>query len=225
MLKKYPIKRPEELHIVESRVSFQPEIQKRFFDVIVSIFALFLLLPLFGLIFLLVKLDGNGQVFFCQQRLGKGGKLFGMYKFRTMKLYADKILSDTMKHEPKLQAEWDYYQKLQNDPRITRVGRFLRRFSLDELPQLWNVLKGEMSLVGPRPILANQRDLYGARFIDYIQVKPGITGLWQVSGRNNIPFTKRAELDKKYIEYWSVWLDIYILIKTMKVVLWHHGAY
>ena len=214
-----------ELHLVKSRFDFRPEIQKRSLDVIVSFFGLLFLSPLLGMIFLLIKLDDPGQVFFCQQRWGKGGKLFVMYKFRTMKLNADKILVDKMKYEPKLQAEWDNYQKLQNDPRITRVGRFLRRFSLDELPQLWNVLKGEMSLVGPRPILANQRDLYGSGFTDYILVKPGITGLWQVSGRSDITFVKRAELDKEYIKCWTVWLDIQLLIKTIKVVLWHHGAY
>jgi Undecaprenyl-phosphate galactose phosphotransferase WbaP len=225
MLKKYPKRRTVELHPVKNRFDFRPEIQKRSLDVIVSFFGLLLLSPLLGLIFLLIKLDDHGRVFFCQQRLGQGGKLFEMYKFRTMNLCADKILIDKMKIEPKLQAEWDNYQKLQNDPRITRVGRFLRRFSLDELPQLWNVLKGEMSLVGPRPILANQRDLYGSWFTDYILVKPGITGLWQVSGRSDITFVKRAEFDKEYIKCWSVWLDIQLLIKTIRVVLWHHGAY
>jgi len=191
----------------------------------VSLIGLFLLLPVFGLIILLIRLDDRGQAFFCQHRLGKGGKLFGMYKFRTMKLDADKVLSDKMKREPELRAEWDNYQKLQDDPRITRVGRYLRRYSLDELPQLLNVLKGEMSLVGPRPILADQRDLYGSRFAEYIQVRPGITGLWQVSGRSDITFVKRAELDKAYIDFWSIGLDIYLLIKTVKVVLWRHGAY
>ena len=148
-----------------------------------------------------------------------------MVKFRTMHLDADRILSEKMTREPRLQAEWEHYQKLQNDPRITRVGRFLRKFSMDELPQLWNVLKGEMSLVGPRPILANQRDLYGPRFQDYIQVAPGITGLWQVSGRSDISFAKRAELDMEYIQRWSMWLDILLLVRTIKIVVWHHGAY
>jgi len=214
-----------ELYVADSRVRFRPGVQKRSLDLIVSLIGLFLLLPVFGLIILLIRLDDRGQAFFCQHRLGKGGKLFGMYKFRTMKLDADKVLSDKMKREPELRAEWDSYQKLQDDPRITRVGRFLRRYSLDELPQLLNVLKGEMSLVGPRPILADQRDLYGSRFAEYIQVRPGITGLWQVSGRSDITFVKRAELDKAYIDFWSIWLDIYLLIKTVKVVLWRHGAY
>jgi Undecaprenyl-phosphate galactose phosphotransferase WbaP len=214
-----------ELHVAKNLFDFWSQFQKRFLDVMASFFGLLFLVPLFGLIFLLIKLDDCGRVFFCQQRLGKGGKLFKMFKFRTMSLYADQILAEKMNHEPKLQAEWEGYQKLQNDPRITRVGRFLRRFSLDELPQLWNVLKGEMSLVGPRPILANQLDLYGSQFNDYIQVRPGITGLWQVSGRSDITFVKRVELDQEYIQCWSVWMDIHLLVKTLKVVLWHHGAY
>jgi lipopolysaccharide/colanic/teichoic acid biosynthesis glycosyltransferase len=114
---------------------------------------------------------------------------------------------------------------LKNDPRITRIGRFLRKFSLDELPQLWNVFIGEMSIVGPRPIMVNQRDMYGKSFEEYIHVIPGITGLWQVSGRNQNSFRRRVELDNEYIQRWSIWLDIYIILKTFKVVFWQQGAF
>jgi lipopolysaccharide/colanic/teichoic acid biosynthesis glycosyltransferase len=124
-----------------------------------------------------------------------------------------------------LKAEWDSYQKLKDDPRLTRAGRLLRRFSLDELPQLWNIARGEMSLVGPRPMMPGQRGMYGEAFGYYTRVTPGITGLWQVSGRNQTTFARRAELDNEYIQSWSIWLDIYILFKTVKVVFWQDGAY
>ena len=138
---------------------------------------------------------------------------------------ADRILKEALARDPNLKEEWDSYQKLKNDPRITRVGKFLRRFSLDELPQLWNIARAEMSLVGPRPMLPPQRDLYGEAFGNYVRVTPGMTGLWQVSGRNHTTFTRRAELDNEYIQRWSVWLDIFILVKTIKVVFWQKGAY
>jgi lipopolysaccharide/colanic/teichoic acid biosynthesis glycosyltransferase len=132
---------------------------------------------------------------------------------------------EQLARDPAIRKEWDEYQKLRNDPRITRVGKFLRMFSLDELPQLWNVLTGEMSLVGPRPIMLNQREMYGETFEDYVQVAPGITGLWQISGRNQTTFDRRAELDEEYIQRWSLWLDVYILIKTVKIVFSRDGAY
>ena len=138
---------------------------------------------------------------------------------------ADELLKEEMARDPAGKDEWERYQKLKNDPRITRAGRWLRRFSLDELPQLWNVLKGEMSLVGPRPIMVEQLGLYGGTIRDCFRVRPGITGLWQVSSRNQTTFGQRAELDMEYIQRWSAWLDIYIVLKTLKVVLRHEGAY
>ena len=173
----------------------------------------------------MIKLVSKGDVFYRQRRLGKNGQTFNMLKFRTMHPNAAGILKEELANGPELKKEWDRYQKLKNDPRITRVGRFLRRFSLDELPQLWNVLKGEMCLIGPRPILVNQLELYGESIKDCYRVRPGITGLWQVSGRNQTSFARRAELDLEYIQRWSIWLDIYILFKTIKVVIWREGAY
>jgi Undecaprenyl-phosphate galactose phosphotransferase WbaP len=198
---------------------------KRWIDVLASFLGMALLAPVLGLIALWIKLDSPGGVFYRQVRLGRNGRAFTLLKFRTMHRDADRILIDELAHHPTLQKEWDRYQKLKDDPRITRVGKFLRTFSLDELPQLWNIARAEMSLVGPRPIIPPQRDLYGEAFGNYIQVTPGITGLWQVSGRNQTTFARRAELDNEYIQRWSIWLDIYILLKTIKVVFWQKGAY
>ena len=198
---------------------------KRLIDSVIAILALVFLSPFWALIAIAIKLDSPGTVFYRQMRLGKNGEPLTLLKFRTMHQHADKVLFAELARDPLLKDEWERYQKLKFDPRITRVGRFLRKFSLDELPQLWNIASGEMSLVGPRPIMLNQRELYGRIFEDYIQVSPGITGLWQVSGRNQTTFVRRAELDREYIQHWSLWLDIFILLKTIKVVLWQHGAY
>ena len=198
---------------------------KRLIDVLVSFLGMIFLAPLLGLIALWIKLDSPGGVFYRHVRLGRNGQTFHLLKFRTMHEDADEILVDELARDPVLKGEWDSYQKLKDDPRITRVGRFLRRFSLDELPQLWNIAWAEMSLVGPRPMMPNQRDLYGDAFGNYVRVTPGITGLWQVSGRNQTTFARRAELDYEYIQCWSIWLDVYILFKTIKVVFWQKGAY
>jgi Undecaprenyl-phosphate galactose phosphotransferase WbaP len=201
------------------------QVLKRLIDVLAIFLGCVFLAPTLGLIALWIRIDSPGGVFYRQVRLGRNGQAFNLLKFRTMHEHADQILIDQLAHNPTLKKEWDSYQKLKNDPRITRVGKFLRKFSLDELPQLWNIARAEMSLVGPRPMLPDQRDLYGEAFGNYIQVAPGITGLWQVSGRNQTTFTRRAELDDEYIQCWSVWLDIYILFKTIKVVFWQKGAY
>jgi Undecaprenyl-phosphate galactose phosphotransferase WbaP len=202
------------------------QLLKRSIDILASAFGIVLLAPLLGLIALCIKLDTGDRVFYRQSRLGKGGQQFTLVKFRTMfQDRADKILREALKQNPELKKEWDAFQKLKDDPRVTRVGKVLRRFSLDELPQLWNILRGEMSLVGPRPMMTDQRGLYGVAFGNYVQVTPGLTGLWQVSGRNENTFARRAELDNEYIQCWSMWLDIYILFKTIKVVFWNKGAY
>lgn len=198
---------------------------KRWIDVLGSFLGMLFLAPLLGLIALWIKLDSPGRVLYRQVRLGRNGQAFELLKFRTMHQDAEQSLIDDLACNPTLKEEWDSYQKLKDDPRITPVGKFLRRFSLDELPQLWNVARAEMSLVGPRPMLPDQRNLYGEAFGNYVRVTPGITGLWQVSGRNQTTFTRRAELDNKYIQCWSIWLDIFILIKTIKVVFWQKGAY
>jgi Undecaprenyl-phosphate galactose phosphotransferase WbaP len=213
------------LQVKNNLLSFSSQVTKRTIDVVASFFGLMLLSPVFGLIALAIKVVSPGRVFYRQKRLGKNGKEFTLLKFRTMHLNADRVLRAELDRNPALKKEWDQFQKLKNDPRITRVGGFLRKFSLDELPQLWNVARGEMSLVGPRPIMMDQREMYGQKIKEYVQVRPGITGLWQVSGRNGTSFTRRAELDDEYIQRWSIWLDVYILLKTAQVVLWRDGAY
>lgn len=211
--------------VMNNLLNFWAQLSKRIIDVVIAVLGLLTLSPFFALTMLLILIDTGGRVFYRQQRLGRNGKVFDLIKFRTMYWGAEKILTEKLAGDPELKKEWDCYQKLRKDPRITRVGRYLRKFSLDELPQLWNVLKGEMSLVGPRPMMVNQRELYGESFKEYVQVSPGITGLWQVSGRNGTSFARRAELDIEYIQRWSVFLDIYILIKTIKIVFWQQGAY
>lgn len=211
--------------VMNNLLSFWAQLLKRILDVAAAALGLLFLSPFFVLTALLIKLDTRQRVFYFQQRLGRNGKSFTLIKFRTMFYGADKILEENLSRDPEMKKEWDCYQKLKEDPRITRVGGLLRKFSLDELPQLWNVLKGEMSLVGPRPIMVNQRELYGEPFNEYIQVAPGITGLWQVSGRSETTFARRAELDIEYIQRWSVFLDIYLLIKTVKIIFWKQDAY
>jgi len=165
------------------------------------------------------------MVFYKHKRIGKDGKQFEIYKFRTMYQDADKVLNSYLEQHEDIKREWKTYHKLKNDVRITRVGDFLRRFSLDELPQLWNVLRGEMSLVGPRPIVQEESIHYGTAIKSYKLVKPGLTGLWQISGRNSIKFSQRVKLDEYYIYNWSIWMDIYILSRTLLSVIRGDGAY
>jgi Undecaprenyl-phosphate galactose phosphotransferase WbaP len=198
---------------------------KRLMDIVISGIALVVLFPFFIVVAGLIYLDSPGRILYRQIRLGKRGKPFILYKLRTMYLNADEVLSETLAQDPELRLEWDKYQKLRKDPRITRVGRILRRYSIDELAQLWNVLKGEMSLVGPRPMMVNQWEMYGECLQHYIRVVPGISGLWQINGRNQTSFSKRAELDMAYVVSWSVWLDIYIILRTIWVVLRRDGAF
>lgn len=200
------------------------QFQKRVIDIVISTIGLFLLLPFLCVIALLVATNSHGNIFYRQKRLGKNRKVFEILKFRTMVSDADRVLHDYLEQNPDRQTEWNAYQKLKNDPRITPVGRILRRFSLDELPQLWNVLKGEMSIVGPRPIMINQQDLYGPSIQHYVRVRPGITGIWQTSGRNLTSFLARTEYDVEYVMNWSIWLDIYILARTFWVVIRHDGV-
>ncbi len=199
---------------------------KRNFDIIVSLFLLPLLLPIIGIISLLIILDSPGSPIFVQKRLGKGGKLFNVYKFRTMYKNADAILAKYLEKNPEAQREWYLYRKLRGqDPRVTRFGKFLRKTSLDELPQIFNVLKGEMSLVGPRPYLPREEnDMNGLESI-ILQTQPGITGLWQVSGRNDVTFQDRLKMDVWYVLNWSLWLDLTLLIRTIRVVLKREGSY
>ncbi len=198
---------------------------KRMVDVIAALIGGILLLPVFVGLAIWIKADSPGPVFFAHQRLGLGGRHFKMYKFRTMVRDADAVLQAYLDTDPELRREWEADQKLRNDPRITRVGAWLRRLSLDELPQVWNVLKGDMSLVGPRPIVDSEIDKYGKAYGDYVRVRPGMTGLWQVSGRNDTSYAYRVSIDNYYICNWSVWMDLWVLARTPLVVVHGAGAY
>jgi len=189
--------------------------------------ALLLLLlssPLMLLVAWLTWRRDGVPVFFAHYRVGRDGRLFRCLKFRTMFREAEQMLANLLHDDPVALAEWNKDQKLRNDPRITPVGHFLRRTSLDELPQLFNVLRGEMSLVGPRPITVAELTRYGRVRWHYLSVRPGMTGLWQVSGRNNTSYDERVALDRRYVEQRSLWLDVCILVKTVGVVVARDGA-
>ena len=169
--------------------------------------------------------DSPGPVIFKHIRIGKNGKAFPCYKFRSMCVDADAKLAELLANDPEARAEWERDFKLKNDPRITKSGAFLRKTSLDELPQLFNVLRGEMSLVGPRPIIQEELERYGEFVDDYLMVKPGITGMWQVNGRSDTTYDERVQMDSWYVRNWSVWLDFMLLWRTIKAVVAGKGAY
>jgi Undecaprenyl-phosphate galactose phosphotransferase WbaP len=198
---------------------------KRMLDLSIIALSACLLLPLWIVIALAIMLDSPGAPVFFQERVGRNGTRFRVCKFRTMVKNADALLQQTLAENNELHREWAHDHKLKQDPRITRIGAILRKTSLDELPQLWNVLKGDMSLVGPRPIVSEEIAKYGQVFQDYLRVRPGLTGLWQVSGRNNLAYEERVRLDQYYVSNWSVWFDIWILAQTVPVVLYGRGAY
>jgi undecaprenyl-phosphate galactose phosphotransferase len=196
------------------------------FNYILALLLLPFILPLIGIFAVLIKLESPGAVFFTHYRMGRNGKIIPTYKFRSMFNDAEERLNRLLQKEPLLKEEWEKNFKLKNDPRITKIGAFLRKTSLDELPQIFNVLRGEMNFVGPRPVTQEEIDLYYKEDAEYYyMVKPGITGLWQVGGRSNTGYEHRVEIDKWYVLNWSLWLDIVILLKTAKVVLKQEGAY
>lgn len=197
---------------------------KRTVDITASAAALLLLSPVFLVTSLAIRKDSDGPAMFTQKRIGKDGKLFEIYKFRTMVPDADKKLFELLEKDEKAREEYKVNKKLKNDPRITKVGNFLRKTSIDELPQLINVLKGDMSLVGPRPYLPREKDDMGAYYNTIIESKPGITGLWQVSGRSNTTFEDRLEFDKEYTENKGFFYDMGLLTKTVGVVIHKDGA-
>ena len=187
------------------------------------IFPFALLLHLF--ISLLIKMDSQGSVIFKQKRLGKDSKPFSCYKYRTMYTTNSNILNNYLKKNPEELEYYKIYHKYKNDPRVTKIGSFLRKTSLDEFPQFYNILKGDMNLIGPRPYMISEKNKIGKLNEDVIlKIKPGITGLWQVSGRNNLTFAQRVDLDTWYINSWSLWMDFVIFMKTIKVVLSKVGA-
>lgn len=198
---------------------------KRCIDLILSIIIGIVTLPLICFIAIWIRLESPGPIFFRQLRIGREGKPIWIVKFRTMVQNAEQVLQKTLDENEELRNEWKADQKLRYDPRITKVGKLLRQTSLDELPQIWNVLLGNMSLVGPRPIVEEEVARYGDAYALYIKVRPGITGLWQVSGRNDLTYNQRVQTDWYYISNWSVWLDIVILARTIPVVVKRKGAY
>ncbi len=198
---------------------------KRVFDILFSLFALISLLPLFLLITIGILFSSPGRVIFTQRRLGQGGKTFKCLKFRTMYFNAEKRLDEILQDNPQLRDEWREKQKLRVDPRAFSFGKFLRKTSLDELPQFWNVLKGDLSVVGPRPYMINQRSELGPHAYKILSIRPGITGLWQTSGRNDKTFHERIILDAKYVEKSSFWLDLQLIVKTLPVVFSSKDAF
>jgi undecaprenyl-phosphate galactose phosphotransferase len=195
-----------------------PRLMKRFVDVTLAGLALICLLPVFLVVTLAVRRDG-GDAFFKQARVGRGGQMFQCYKFRSMRADAEDYLVKYLAENPEAAAEWTKFQKLKEDVRVTKFGQFIRKTSIDELPQLINVVLGDMSLVGPRPCMPGQESLYAEDFSFYESVRPGITGPWQVSGRNHLTFKERVALEAWYARNWSLWLDVVIILKTFPTLL------
>jgi Undecaprenyl-phosphate galactose phosphotransferase WbaP len=213
------------LEITQRLSQTVPRLIKRCFDLAVTSVVALSILPLMTLLYLGVRLTSSGPVFYGQRRLGRDHTMFTAWKFRSMVMNADEVLEEHLVSDPALRAEWERDRKLKRDPRVTTIGRIMRKTSLDELPQLWNVLCGQMSLVGPRPIVTAEVDRYGSRYQHYRRVTPGITGLWQISGRNNTTYEERTQIDEYYVRNWSVAMDMYILYRTVKTVLFTEGAY
>lgn len=198
---------------------------KRIFDIVVTICGGFFILPFMLFIAVIIYLDSEGPIIYKQKRIGQNGKEFNFYKFRSMVKNADTILEEYLNTHESEKIEWQKNFKLKNDPRVTKIGRIIRKTSIDELPQLWNVLIGDMSLVGPRPLLPNEVERYNSYIEDYKLVLPGLTGVWQVSGRSDTTYEERVLMDSWYVHNWSVWIDIVYLLKTVLAVAKSKGAY
>lgn len=198
---------------------------KTIFDFALTLVGTVVISPILIFIAIWIYIDSPGPVIFKHTRIGKNGKAFTCYKFRSMCVDAKAKLEKLLETDPEAKAEWERDFKLKNDPRVTKSGAFLRKTSLDELPQIFNVLKGEMSLVGPRPIIVEELERYEEYVGDYLMVKPGITGMWQVRGRNDTTYSERVQMDSWYVRNWSVWLDVILLWKTIKAVVCRKGAY
>jgi undecaprenyl-phosphate galactose phosphotransferase len=200
-------------------------ITKRIFDIVFSIFLIFLFSPIIVITAILIKLTSKGPIFYVQKRPGRFGKIIKIYKFRTMYLDAEKKLEEILKNDEKLREEFMKYRKLKNDPRITPIGKILRRFSIDEIPQLFNVLKGDMSIVGPRPYQIDEIEHMGEYKDIVLSVRPGLTGLWQISGRSDLSFQAKLKIETWYVLNWNLWLDLFIIIRTIPAVISGKGAY
>jgi len=198
---------------------------KRGFDVVGAVAGIILLSPLFVMLAMLVKFSDGGRVFYGHRRIGRNGHVFYCLKFRTMVENGDQVLADHFAKNPQSRDEWLATRKLQNDPRVTRVGAVLRKLSLDELPQIFNILRGDMSIVGPRPVVKDELELYGSAADFYLKSRPGLTGLWQVSGRNDVSYNARVAFDRQYVENWSFGSDLKIIIRTVPAVFSSRGSY
>ena len=207
--------------------SLDGDTAKRLFDVVFSLLVLILFSPVYLLLASLIALSSPGPIFYVQERVGKNHQTFGCIKFRTMVRNADEVLVNMMETSPHIRQEFEDSFKLKHDPRITWIGRFLRVTSLDEFPQFWNVLKGDMSVVGPRPLVVEELPKYGRHIDKVLTIRPGITGLWQVSGRNDIPYNRRIQIDVYYVNFRSFLWDLWIVFKTIGVVISpkNNGAY
>lgn len=195
---------------------------KRALDIVISLAAILIFLPIIALVWIALSL--SGPALFKQARVGFGGRQFNCYKFRSMIVGAEPVLERHLREDAEARAEWNAHRKLRNDPRITPLGRFLRKTSLDELPQLFNVLAGDMSIVGPRPIVSAEVPRYGASFDAYVAARPGLTGLWQVSGRSDCPYPERVALDAHYVRQWAFAFDLMLLAKTVPIVMACRGS-
>jgi len=200
-------------------------LRKRGMDLVLALAVLALSSPVFLTIYALLKIFDPGPALFSQLRVGRDGRTFTVYKFRTMRVDAAVRLEQMLAADPLAEAEWAKYQKLRCDPRITVIGRFLRKSSLDELPQILNILRGEMSVIGPRPVTPGEIHRYGADYPFYTAMRPGVLGLWQVRGRNTLTYAQRVAYDVQYVKTWSIWQDIKILFMAVPVVLFGLGAY
>ena len=226
---------PSEFHHAQSgpRITAHPSpartfayrVVKRSLEVLLILLSAPITIPICAFLGLCVILSSPGPVFFSHRRIGRGGIFFSMWKFRTMCVNSAEVLEQHLAMHPEEREEWNSLHKLKNDPRVTPLGKFLRRSSLDELPQLWNVLTGRMSLVGPRPIVAAEAEKYGNEFSYYLAVKPGLTGLWQTSGRSTLSYDERVALDRIYVENWSLAGDVRILLRTFTRIVNSDDAY
>lgn len=221
-----PIRTGEELWPrFEADLGYSCRAVKFVFDILVTALGTVFIFPVFLLLCVCVAIENKGRIFFVHKRVGKNGKLFPCYKFQTMVKDSDLVLQDYLQNNPQAQKEWAANFKLTDDPRVTRLGRILRKTSLDELPQIFNVLKGEMSLVGPRPIVPAEIKKYGKYIREYYMVRPGITGVWQTNGRSDTTYQERVAMDTWYVRNWSIWLDLKCLAKTVSAVIKKKGAY
>lgn len=198
---------------------------KRAFDISAALCGIIFISPIFLMVMLLVKFTDRGPAFYGHRRIGHNGQTFRCLKFRTMVVNGDHVLQDYFRNNPAAYEEWRQTRKLQNDPRVTVVGSVLRKLSLDELPQLINILRGEMSIVGPRPVVEEELEMYEGAAVYYLQARPGLTGLWQISGRNDVSYAARVAFDTHYVKNWSMVRDISIIAKTIPAVCLSRGSY